>query len=76
MNHHQSFSATIDEPVPSLRLSGVNGDVPILMLGDHLTGEAIHLTKIPDLPTWLREFAGRLTEFAELVEVRAMGAAS
>lgn len=76
MNHHQHFSATSQEPAPLLRFGGVNDDIPVLTFGDQFAGTDIHLTAIPDLPTWLREFASHLTEFAELVEVRAMGAAS
>lgn len=45
----------------------------VIRFPDH-TGPVLILNGIDDLPTWLRAFAGRLTVFAELVEIRAMQA--
>lgn len=73
MNIHPLFIAATDEPVPSLAYVG---KVPAMVFGETPDDFALYLQEIPDLDVWLRELGRRCNEFAELVEVRAMGAAS
>lgn len=70
MKYFTSAHMEANEPVPTVEWGGTKRGIPVIRFGEG--GDQIHLTEIADLPAWLREFASRLEEFAELVEVRAM----